>query len=67
MINFVLNDEINNIFIFGKTGVGKTRLVKEVAMFLIMRKIFPNGVYYIDFMSVKSGGDLNDLFRSHGL
>jgi len=67
LINYVLNDIVQNIFILGKSGVGKTRLAKEMAMFVIMRNIFPNGVYYLDFMKSKNMKNVNKIFQKRGL
>ena len=42
------------IKISGGKGVGKTRLVKEVAHHIHLRKLMPNGVYYLDFKNIST-------------
>jgi len=42
--------------------VGKTRLIKEMAMYVSLRKYFPNGVFYFDFTNVNNRKDINQLF-----
>jgi len=38
-----------------------------MAIFVIMRNFFPNGVYYLDFKKIKNIKDLEKLFRKYGL
>jgi len=59
--------KIKNIFILGKNGIGKTRLVKEMCMFITRRKIFLNGVYYLDFTDVINVKDIKNIFYKSGL
>jgi 2-phosphoglycerate kinase len=48
LLKQISNPDIKIINIYGESGVGKTRLVKEIARYINLRKIITNGVYFLD-------------------
>ena len=46
-------ENLNEINVFGSKGVGNTRLVQEVAMYLRYRYFYASGIYKIDLSNFK--------------
>ena len=38
--------------IYGETGIGKTSLVKKAANYMNERKLFPDGIKFIDINNI---------------
>jgi len=53
--------------LYGAEGIGKTRLVHELARYITMRDMFNNGVYYLDFNNAYNHSDIDAIFRSIGI
>ena len=41
------------IELYGESGIGKTTLVKAAANYMNERKLFPDGIKYIDLHNIK--------------
>ena len=54
LLKEISNSKVKMICIMGNQGVGKTRLVKEVARYSNLRRLITDGVYYLDFSYVST-------------
>ena len=66
LIDFIFANSIEtNINVYGKVGIGKSRLVFEVASYLKYRYHFSQGVYMLDLNNIHDlSYDLNKIINS---
>ena len=67
IIKKIRDSQVKMIQIQGNEGLGKTRLVKEVANFINKRRIIEDGVYYLDFKKANSQQHINEIFKESGI
>ena len=61
ILKLLSKDEMRMICINGEIGSGKTRMVAELARYLVIRNTFPDGVYYMNFLKADTLKDINDV------
>ena len=54
VLNMILIEKEQLIQIIGSKGIGKTKLVREIAQHIHQHKLIPEGVYFLDFENIKS-------------
>ena len=59
-------EEIRLVCINGAYGTGKTRIVVELARYLVIHNIFKNGVYNINFLKAQTLKDVDNVLRNVG-
>ena len=58
-----MDAEVKMINLYGTQGIGKTRIIHEVARYIKMRNIFNGGIYYIDFKNVYNHKAIDSIFK----
>lgn len=66
-MKYCTDEKTQIIKISGSKGIGKTRFVQELGDRVYQRKLFANGVYYLDFNNVSSPNQINELFKNEGI
>ena len=63
----ILNPLTKTVNLHGVEGVGKTRIVDEIAQFMITRDTFPDGVYFLDFKNAANHKNIDHIFKNAGI